>query len=146
MLNNQNYKLRLILSYLESKNITYNLPKPGIKSQSEVNNVYIYNEVMYRLKDTTEWYNKEDFDAENGEFVEVSTVSFDKTRWSQPQLIQWGNQCFDLDNNQDYQQCTSEVNENYVKCLIDCGGGQSCSAACNREYEQNLNKCPCQVS
>ena len=39
-----------LFRYLESKGITYNLPKPGVRSSSEMNNIYIYNEVMLRLK------------------------------------------------------------------------------------------------
>ena len=104
---------------------------------------------MYRIKDTTEWYNKEDFEAENGDFVEVSTVSFDKTRWSQPQLIQWvtDNSCSDPNNNPDYTKCISEINEKYFKCVAGCRPDDfACQGACAREFEQGLNRCPCQVS
>ena len=103
---------------------------------------------MFRLKGTTEWKSEAEFTAEKGDMVEVATVSFDRQRWSQPQTVAWYDihQCDDIGANDDYKSCEGLVNEAYLQCVTLCNSDSSCVASCNREYEQNLNKCPCKVS
>ena len=133
---------------MEQQNIPYKLPQPGVKAQNETNNIYIYNEVMFRVKGTVEWKTEAEFNAQQGDLVEVATVSFDRQRWSQPQIIAWYDmhQCDDISSNEDYKSCESVVNEAYLQCVTQCNSDSGCVASCNREYEQNLNKCPCKVS
>ena len=54
--------------------------------------------------------------------------------------------CASPEENPDYAICQAKVEEVYHSCLFDCGvNDYECFAACNREYDEGLQLCPCMV-
>ena len=52
--------------------------------------------------------------------------------------------CHNYEENPDYIGCEREYELVYWKCVYDCGHNDNlCYAACNREYDQSIENCPC---
>ena len=48
------------------------------------------------------------------------------------------------DGGEDYQICADEFEEFFWDCAQACDHDQVCFSKCNREYDENMLKCPCQ--
>ena len=46
---------------------------------------------------------------------------------------------------EDYQTCADFFEAQFWLCAKNCDHDEACFSACNREYDKNLLKCPCQV-
>ena len=54
--------------------------------------------------------------------------------------------CRNDESNPDFLLCKEEFEEVYTECTASCGIGEYlCISTCVREYEDNLEKCPCQA-
>ena len=52
--------------------------------------------------------------------------------------------CLDYEENPDYISCVNQYSLIYWKCINDCGSNNNpCYADCNREYDANVENCPC---
>ena len=73
--------------------LPYHLPKPGFKTKNNVDNIYIYNDQMYRKKGNETWLERNTFlntNPSDDDIVEIATASLDKSRWSRPIEVRWG--------------------------------------------------------
>ena len=53
-------------------------------------------------------------------------------------------QCADLENNLDYVECESQVDQRYAECIVECDKTDStCLTDCSREYADQIERCPC---
>lgn len=46
---------------------------------------------------------------------------------------------------EDYQTCADFFEAQFWLCAKNCDHDEACFSACNREYDRNLLKCPCQA-
>ena len=46
---------------------------------------------------------------------------------------------------EDYQTCADFFEAQFWLCAKNCDHDEACFSACNREYDKNLLKCPCQA-
>lgn len=54
--------------------------------------------------------------------------------------------CRNAESNPDFLLCKEDFEEVYTECTASCGIGEYlCISTCVREYEDNLEKCPCQT-
>ena len=52
--------------------------------------------------------------------------------------------CDEPDN---YKRCETKYQNRYEQCLVDCSQDDfACSSQCSREYAENVENCPCEVS
>ena len=52
--------------------------------------------------------------------------------------------CDAVDANPDYAACERLFYDSYMNCIKNCSNDDpACISACTREYDQNLQKCPC---
>ena len=52
--------------------------------------------------------------------------------------------CRNFEENSDYIDCMDDYDLIYKKCMIDCDHNDPlCYATCNREYDENIENCPC---
>ena len=52
--------------------------------------------------------------------------------------------CRNYEENFDYINCRNDYELVYKKCMYDCDHNDPvCYATCNREYDQNVENCPC---
>ena len=51
--------------------------------------------------------------------------------------------CQDPDSNPDYVACLEEMDIAFTNCVLACNHNQECYADCNRDYVDNVEKCPC---
>ena len=51
--------------------------------------------------------------------------------------------CQDPDSNPDYIACLEEMDIAFTNCVLACNHNQECYADCNRDYVDNVEKCPC---
>ena len=52
--------------------------------------------------------------------------------------------CRNFEENPDYIGCMDDYELVYKKCMTDCDQNDAlCYATCNREYGENIEKCPC---
>ena len=57
--------------------------------------------------------------------------------------ISLGESC-DKDSNPDADSCKNEASSILSQCLNDCGEDSACRSACNRDYSEQVNNCPCE--
>ena len=54
-------------------------------------------------------------------------------------------ECQDLSNSPSYKVCEKQVKENFENCTLDCRETDyNCLSLCNKYFNDQLNKCPCQ--
>ena len=55
--------------------------------------------------------------------------------------------CVDVENNPNYIACEEQVRAQFAQCAAACEpGAYSCTVLCNRKYDEDVAKCPCQDS
>ena len=67
----------------DKMDLPYHLPKPGFKTKNNVDNIYIYNDQMYRKKGNETWLERETFlntNPSDDDIVEVSENSHEGQR------------------------------------------------------------------
>ena len=52
-------------------------------------------------------------------------------------------QCSRDEPNPDEVNCTGQVEDEYLKCLVNCDHDALCLTECVRLYDENLARCPC---
>ena len=52
-------------------------------------------------------------------------------------------QCNDKTANPDYNNCIEQLDEVYIKCVIDCNYDSTCLSGCLRDHDENITYCPC---
>ena len=78
------------------------MPKPGARSKSAIDNIYIWNKQFYRKKGDERWLPRKKF-LDNGvkdeDIVEIATASLGEDRFSYPIEIKWGEKAEGGGNN-----------------------------------------------
>ena len=52
--------------------------------------------------------------------------------------------CREPDSNPDYIACVAQMDAIFTECVLACNHNSECYADCNRDYVDNVEKCPCQ--
>ena len=54
--------------------------------------------------------------------------------------------CIDGENNPDFKICREKVEAEFSQCLVACSSDAVCMSRCVREFDENMENCPCKVS
>ena len=55
--------------------------------------------------------------------------------------------CYDFQSNEEYIECEAEYDLIYSSCILSCPNADLvCIAACSRDYNNNIENCPCKES
>ena len=56
------------------------------------------------------------------------------------------NEVKDKRNDVDWNRCTDENSSVLGRCIIDCSANKECQDQCVQTFEQDQNRCPCEVN